>query len=154
MASEVFSAREGGVNPINGIGKANGRERTESVYDKITRVSRQGNYEKVGSGKYNEMRYDESIIRGDMERADRYLTVQEARKGLQEAREQLSKLPPVDDKTPLLSPLRRERQALNIRIRNYRALIDSNNERGGSQAIKRLKKNGFTMKDVNEYRNG
>ena len=98
--------------------------------------------------------YDEPIILGDMERADRYLTVQEAKKGLQEALEKLSKLPPVDDSTPLLSPVRRERNALNIRIRNYRALIESNSERGGSQAIKRLRKYGFTMKDINEYRNG
>ena len=153
MAGEVTIAREGGVNPLNAVGSATGRRSTsqESVQDKIARISRQGGYEKVGRG---ELRYNEPIIRGDMERADRYLTVQEARKGLQEARERLSKLPPVDDNTPLLSPVRRERNALNTRIRNYRALIESNSERGGSQAIKRLKKNGFSMKDINEYRNG
>lgn len=153
MAGEVTIAREGGVNPLNAVGSATVRRSTsqESVQDKIARISRQGSYEKVGRG---ELRYNEPIIRGDMERADRYLTVQEARKGLQEARERLSKLPPVDDNTPLLSPVRRERNALNTRIRNYRALIESNSERGGSQAIKRLKKNGFSMKDINEYRNG
>ena len=143
----------GGVNPVNAVGGATGRRNTtqESVQDKIARISRQGGYEKFGRA---ELMYDEPIILGDMERADRYLTVQEAKKGLQEALEKLSKLPPVDDSTPLLSPVRRERNALNIRIRNYRALIESNSERGGSQAIKRLRKYGFTMKDINEYRNG
>ena len=159
MAGEITVAREGGVNPLNAqnsLGNAGrrGSLSEESLDDKISRISRQGNYEKVGSGKYNEMRYDEPIIRGDLERADRYLTVQEARKGLEEAQKKLSKLPPVDDRTPLLSPARRERTALNMSIRNYRSMIQSNQERGGSQAIKRLKKYGFTMKDINKYRNG
>ena len=147
---------ENSLNTANAVGNAGGRSNAseESVYDKITRVSREGNYEKVGSGKYSETRYDERVIRGDLERADRYLTVQEARKSLQDAQKRLSKLPPVDDRTPLLSPVRRERTALNNTIRNSRSLISSNQERGGSQAIKRLKKYGFTMNDINNYRNG
>lgn len=159
MASEIFSAREGGVsslNTSNAIGNASGRgnSSSESVYDKITRVSKQGNYEKIGNGRFNEIRYDEPVIRGDMERADSYLTVQEARKGLKDAQERLSKLPPVDDRTPLLSKVRLERSSLNTRIRDYRYAIRSYNVKGGSAAIRRLKKHGFTMKDINEYRNG
>lgn len=159
MASEVFSARDGGVNPINQVTRSSNVARSqakarqevtaESFDAKIREVVRKGIRGDYGA-------YDTPIIMGDMERAkaryDGDYWKSEALRLQAEVRKNsgvnTDKMPILDiERSRIISARNNYHEAVEI----WNRIRKSDDYKRGRKAIERLKKAGFTQKEIKYY---
>ena len=158
---EPTMARESGVSPINSVGNATSTARQQaasraeanrevtwdSLNAKIREVARKGIRGDYGA-------YDAPIIEGDLERAKARITGDYYYQEAKRLQAEVKKQPKVDEnKIPILQARARQRvrRQFNEARDMWNRIRKSDDYKNGRKSITRLKKYGFTDKEIRFY---